>query len=35
LTGKTTQVSPNQRMNDFIRGKKGWLNNGYLQQNYN
>lgn len=23
LTGKTTQVSPNQRMNDFIRGKKG------------
>ena len=23
LTGKTSQVSPNQRMNDFIRGKKG------------
>lgn len=23
LTGKTTQVSPNQRMNNFIRGKKG------------
>lgn len=23
LTGKTTQVSPNQRMNNFIRGKRG------------